>query len=251
MLLFLIGIGGSVLAQDVNDLIREARQAYEQGDLQAADSAYTAAITADEAIGNNAADLFYNRGTVRLEADRYEAAAADFAQALSRAASGSEIAVAARYNSALVDVLRGRYEEAIRAFTTIVDQASDSDGSSHGLLVSSLVNRGIAYYESGSQAEASADFETAIELQPSNARAHYNLGNLAFDQENFERAVARYSSAIDADSDYMDAYLNRARARIALEDYEAAAADLEEVLNRESNNGEAQELRDAITEQES
>ncbi len=71
-----------------------------------------------------------------------------------------------------------------------------------------LNKRGVARIGMGATQEARADFDAALDLQPSHAPALTNLGNLLLEEGDVEGAIARYRAAIAADREYAIAYLN-------------------------------------------
>jgi lipoprotein NlpI len=72
-----------------------------------------------------------------------------------------------------------------------------------------LVNkRGVARIGLERRELARADFEEAVRIEASHAPALTNLGNLLLEDGDFDAAIGRYRSAIDADPDYPIAHLN-------------------------------------------
>ena len=61
----------------------------------------------------------------------------------------------------------------------------------------------------GRHAEALADFDAAIRLDPTDAEAHVNRGLTYFDLGRHVEALADYDAAIRLDPNYATAYTNR------------------------------------------
>ncbi len=68
------------------------------------------------------------------------------------------------------------------------------------------VARGMEYYAQGELAQAIAELEKAIELDPNNAEAHRNLGTAYGEQGKWEQAAAAYEKAIELAPDFGEAY---------------------------------------------
>lgn len=84
------------------------------------------------------------------------------------------------------------------------------------------VQAGLAKHVEGDLDGASADYETALESDPQNVLALYNLGLIAQTRGNDEDAEARYRAVLDVDPEYQPAVFNLAIVRKAAGDPEAA-----------------------------
>jgi tetratricopeptide (TPR) repeat protein len=60
-----------------------------------------------------------------------------------------------------------------------------------------IVRRGIEHLKNREYPEAEREFRTAIELDPQNSWAHYNLGFLYFEQRNCLKAIDTFNDAIN------------------------------------------------------
>ena len=69
-------------------------------------------------------------------------------------------------------------------------------------------NLGNIHKELGKSEEAEASYKKAITLKPDYAEAHYNLGNTIKEQGGLEEAEASYKKAITLKPDYAEAYSN-------------------------------------------
>lgn len=80
---------------------------------------------------------------------------------------------------------------------------------------------------------------------------HLDLGNKYLNEEDYERAIAEFTTAIQIDPKSPEAYLGLANAYIGLSDYESAKSTLEngiESLNKASNTDDASQLQKKLDE---
>ena len=117
-------------------------------------------------------------------------------------------------------------------------------------------NRGLALSHAERFDAAIRDFKRAIDLYPSYAPAHYNLG-LAYFRQNRDVATVleSYSKAIEHDPTYVQALINRANIYKTEGRYEEAMADFDAALQVQPNyartylnRGVLNEVRGAYTE---
>jgi tetratricopeptide (TPR) repeat protein len=85
-------------------------------------------------------------------------------------------------------------------------KAIELDPSSAG----AHVNLGTIHYHLKSWADAERNYLKALEADPNYALAHFNLGNLFDERGERERALAHYHAAIQANPTYADAHYNLA-----------------------------------------
>jgi tetratricopeptide (TPR) repeat protein len=95
---------------------------------------------------------------------------------------------------------------------------------------SAYYNRGLAYYNQQKYAQAIADYNKAIELDPNDADAYYNRGIAYADQQEYAQAIADYNKAIELDPKYAYAYYNRGIAYYNQQKYAQAIADFNKTL---------------------
>lgn len=91
------------------------------------------------------------------------------------------------------------------------------------------VKRGIAYHGNDSE-QVIADFNVAIERDPSCALAHYNRGVVRLGRGDTDNAIVDFDSAIDLDPLYTEAYGNRGIAWHRKGDLDRAICDYNEGL---------------------
>lgn len=92
------------------------------------------------------------------------------------------------------------------------------------------MNRGIAYAELGKRSKALADFSSSIDANKTNGVAYYNRGNVHFDLRKLRHAVADYSKAIELEPDMALAFLNRALVYERLGGRQASISDYRAAL---------------------
>ncbi len=82
-------------------------------------------------------------------------------------------------------------------------------------------------------------FDKAIALKPDYAQAHYNRGNTLRELKKLDAAVNCYDKAIALKPDYADAYLNRAISLQELEQLEAALESYDKSIELKADKAEA------------
>ncbi len=87
-------------------------------------------------------------------------------------------------------------------------------------------DRGNLLHRMGRDDEALASYERAIQLSPPFPEVHYNRAELLVDLGELEQAIASFSYVLELDPDYLDAYVNRASALAELGQNQQAAADV-------------------------
>ncbi len=92
-------------------------------------------------------------------------------------------------------------------------------------------NQGLDFYEKGQLEQALSNYQKAIALHPSYAQAHYHLGILHEDLQQFDKAKTEYQLAVKQDNSAdlltrLEAYNNWGRLLILEEKYQKAIAPL-------------------------
>ncbi len=112
---------------------------------------------------------------------------------------------------------RGDYAGAIRRFDAVLA----ADPAHFG----ALLNRGVAYEQTGRLDEALADYDGVLALVPDLATALYYRGHVFAKQEDYERAVQAYDAAIEhADVSATDAQGNVVRVDLVAVHYDRGNA---------------------------
>ena len=114
------------------------------------------------------------------------------------------------------------FDTAITTFTQRLDQQKTAEN---------YHLRGVAYLASKENAKAVADFTESLRLEPRNAGALNNRGQVSYLKGDFKAALADFSSAIAIEAKNPLVLNNRALAYIALDDFENALKDLHTALN--------------------
>lgn len=107
-----------------------------------------------------------------------------------------------------------------------------------------------AFYYLGVVYEQLERYEDAVDLYQralerpgiNRARVLFNMGNNYLHLGDREAAADAYSRAVEANSEYAPAYLNRANSRVALEAYEGALKDYSVYLALEPNSAQRPEI---------
>jgi tetratricopeptide (TPR) repeat protein len=109
------------------------------------------------------------------------------------------------------------------------DRVINSSRSTRDNLVDAYTNRGQEYYIKKNYAQAIADFDMAINLNPRTILAYGNRGNAKSVTNQTDAAIADYTKAIGIDSGYTAAYTGRGmeyekkgQKDLAIADYRAA-----------------------------
>ena len=94
-------------------------------------------------------------------------------------------------------------------------------------------NQGLDFYEQGQLEQALSNYQKAVALDPSYAKAHYSLGIVYEDLQEFDRAVKEYQLAVKQDNSLirLQAYNNWGHLLILNRKYTQAIAPLIEGRN--------------------
>jgi Flp pilus assembly protein TadD len=114
--------------------------------------------------------------------------------------SGISPAVQQEFENAIDALNAGRSEEAARSFLALT--------RSHGELGGPHANLGIIYRQTGKRAEAVAELEQAVQLNPQQPVFLNQLGIAYRQQGQFAKAREAYEKAIELDPGYPAPYLN-------------------------------------------
>lgn len=90
----------------------------------------------------------------------------------------------------------------------------------------SYCNLGIIQSRQGNPAKAFDSFTTALKTEPRHFEAHFNLGNLYFDVDDYRLARVHYQFAAGIEPSFPNVYFNLALVEAVLGDFAAAMAAL-------------------------
>jgi tetratricopeptide (TPR) repeat protein len=167
-----------------------------------------------------------------LEAMRKQSAGVEKPLLEAGALSTKRHRVAFRHNGKLVEPIAGQFlmdfSEREKVLTSTPVPRHDPTPSDSE--VAAWFARGIALEENpATQSEAIAAYLRVLEIEPSHAAAHINLGTLYYNRQEFGLAEGHYRQAIEADPRYALAYFDlgnvldeTGRIREAIQTYKTA-----------------------------
>jgi Flp pilus assembly protein TadD len=108
-------------------------------------------------------------------------------------------------------------------------------------------NLGIIESQKGNTTRAFDCFTTSLKFNPRHSEAHYNLGNLYFEVNDFRLAQVHYEMAAEVDPAFANVYFNLALVQSINDDPAAAVAALtkyQQLVSREEGRKADELLRD-------
>ena len=124
------------------------------------------------------------------------------------------------------------WRNSIGLWTHVIDKASEK-------VPLIYVNRGAAFQLSGLLDDAMADFNRAIDVDPSAYRAYVALGTVLEQRGQFDQAIAVVDRAIAVNPGYPEAYRNRGVLHDKMGQYDRAIADYTKAISLKSSYYEA------------
>jgi tetratricopeptide (TPR) repeat protein len=109
-----------------------------------------------------------------------------------------------------------------------------------------LSARGFFRLSRGNTVDALADFNRSIELDPNNARAHNNRGMARLTSGEVKQAIEDFDSCIKIDPKFVAAYNNRSFAYAKMDRRQEALADLDQAIRLDSNAAGSYDNRGAL-----
>lgn len=136
---------------------------------------------------------------------------------------GAPQSIAAHKLNAEALEMQGKWEPAQLEYEAIIKKDPNARGI-HFLLGRLLLSRPDAGPEAADRARQ--EFLKEIGIDPTNAAAHYVLGELARRDEKCDDAIPQFSDAIKFNPDFAEAYLGKGLCLVNLKKYEEAVAPL-------------------------
>ena len=132
-------------------------------------------------------------------------------------------------------IARDDHGEIIKISTQIIDHPDANDD----IKAFAYCCRGIRYSGEGKYDPAIQDFDKAIELKPSYAKAYNNRGNAYSNKGDHDRAIQDYNKVIELDPNYAGAYSNRGNAYDNKGDHDRAIQDYDKAIKLDSDDADA------------
>jgi tetratricopeptide (TPR) repeat protein len=139
------------------------------------------------------------------------------------------------YNRGLYRFNNGDYTGAIEDWTSAIQLNPN--------YVLAYNKRAWAYDKTGKADKAIADWEAVLRIDPAHNTAKQNLKNAClargvtrYNKEDYDRAIADFSRAVELDPDDIGAYNNRGSARFAKEDYNGVIEDFTQIIRLDQTN---------------
>ncbi len=131
-----------------------------------------------------------------------------------------------------------KYKEAIKAYSSYLE--------THSNHVKSLYNRGRAYEEIGSLANATKDFEYIIKLNPKNISAYLGLAKISYNESDYSKVLIYTRKALDLNENSSTAHFFSGRAKHQLGYLNQALYSYNKTLLINKDYGEAYLYRGAV-----
>jgi predicted O-linked N-acetylglucosamine transferase (SPINDLY family) len=212
---------------DVQNLLRQAFQLHQTGQLREAINLYVMVLPQQK----NNAQLHYLLGTANLQIGQHKQAIEHLHQSLAIDPKN----FSAHYNLgiALQDVKR--LDEALASYDCVLALKPN--------YAEAFNNRGSALKDLKRLEDALASYDQAIALKPDYAEAHNNRGLALQDLKRLDGAVASYDQAIALRPDYAGAHYNRGFALKDLKRLDDALTSYDEAIALKPDYAEAHNNR--------
>ncbi len=161
--------------------------------------------------------LDFTLGGIQFQQDKMGAALGNYQKAVAKFPSFRR----AWRNIGLIHVRNGNYDNAITAFTRMIELGG-GDAYSYGLL-------GFAYASKQDYQAAEAGFRNALLLQPENTEWRLGLTQCVFKQQKFEDAATLLDGLIERYPEKAEFWLLQAHTYLSMKQPLKAAEDLEAV----------------------
>jgi Flp pilus assembly protein TadD len=177
-------------------------------------SLWTAAISSGQYPSSRA---YTNRGTAYAYAEKFELALEDFNQAKELNQNEYD----AYHNTGIIYYRQNRLDEALQQLNYALQLSP--------LHPNALGNRGHVHFKKNDLDNAIRDYTGAINGNPYNPEIYNMRGFILFEHKRqYRQAIEDFDNAIRINPSYVAAYVNRAKAHLAVGNAEQAEADLSE-----------------------
>ncbi|PLX14246.1 MAG: hypothetical protein C0597_10315, partial [Marinilabiliales bacterium] len=126
-------------------------------------------------------------------------------------------------------VASGNYEDAIEQFTKLIDENPE--------YTEAYVARAEAYEKAGKKAEAASDYKRATAFEDKDESIYYNAGRLYYELENYKDAIPMLARVTAIDKKHINAYKYKMESYIALEQYDKALKESNELIELNETAG--------------
>jgi tetratricopeptide (TPR) repeat protein len=213
------------IADDPSEPIPYAFRGWAQKEKGAAEAALRDYDTALRLKPN--AEWFNNRGLIKVDLKQYDAAIADFTEAMRL----DPKMVVAYENRGQVYITHKNWDPALRDFS----DALKLDAKYAPL----YFKRTQIHLGRNDLAKAMDDVNAGLALDPKNHHALLVRGNIHMDRHDLDKALADYTKAIELNAKFPEAYFQRAVLHAAKKEHDKALKDSNEGLRLQPDNAAA------------
>ena len=200
---------------------------YDNGHYEAAIADYNEALR----INPDDFKVYNNRGLAKRNLGQYEAAISDYNEALRINPNHFKI-----YNNrGNAKGNLGQYEAAISNYDEALRINPD--------FIEAYYNRGIVKDKLGRYEAAISDYDAALRIKPNFALAYYSRGNAKDKLGQYRAAISDYDNALRINPAYAEVYVNRGDAKLALGQYTDVISDCDAALRIKPDSANAYKNR--------
>lgn len=208
-------------------LYQEALALFDKKDYSGAALKFTAVIAVD---GKNG-EAYFTRGSCHFNLNNFEEAVSDYGKAITLSRSKDPEAYFFRGNA---QYQLNQFEEAIQDMTMAITLDPG--------YAEAFQQRAHAWIATGNADSALYDFGRSLEINPASVGAHYGLGNYFANLPDYDQALAHYSQAIELEPK-ADYYFSRGLIYALQNDFPDAINDFSSAIDLNSQYAEAFVMR--------
>ena len=202
--------------KSAQELFISGNDKLDAGDYAAAAELYAEAIEQD----NARVDIYVNKAIAEARAGEFETSVLTIEEAI---ANGGKEDPLVYYTLGNIYHRQGMYGYAARAFRNSLAYGDEEN-------LDTLANLASSYMSMMEHDKAIETYEFMKGLAPDDPRPYVGLGLASHAQKNKEEALDYYARAISADPNYAQAYFNRGRLHMTMENHREAIGDFERFL---------------------